>query len=106
MKTTVMLIVLAIMISIAPLYIVKKQDAGVFGGADDQAKAMITNVQPEYKPWFSPVWTPPSGEVASLLFAVQAALGSGVLFYYLGYRKGRSVSAAEKSLKDDHASAS
>ncbi len=105
MKTTVLLILLAIVISIAPLFMVKKQGEGIFGGADDQAKALITTVQPDYKPWFSPIWEPPSGEVASLLFALQAAIGSGVLFYYIGYRKGRSSVETAKPVKDEHASA-
>lgn len=102
MKTTVILILLAIAISTAPLFLVKGE--GIFGGADDQAKAMITTVEPDYKPWFSPIWEPPSGEVASLLFALQAALGSGVLFYYIGYRKGRSSVETAKPAKDEHAS--
>lgn len=101
MKTTVILILLAVAISTAPLFLVKGEE--IFGGADGQAKQMISAVQPEYKPWFSPLWTPPSGEVESLLFALQAALGSGVLFYYLGYVKGRSVAAASAK-QDDHAS--
>lgn len=103
MKITIALIILAVMISFGPLFLVKQQGEGMFGGADGQAKELVTTVRPEYKPWFSPLWTPPSGEVESLLFALQAALGSGVLFYYLGYVKGRSVAAASAK-QDDHAS--
>ena len=105
MKTTIMLVVLAVAISVVPLLVVKNRDGGIFGGADDQAKAMITTLQPDYKPWFSPIWEPPSAEVASLLFALQASIGSGVLFYYIGYRKGRTSVEAEKTEKDKHASA-
>lgn len=36
----------------------------------------------------------PSGEVESALFALQAALGAGVLAYYFGVRKGRRQGAA------------
>ncbi len=35
-----------------------------------------------------PLWEPPSPEIESLLFAVQAALGAGVLGYYFGRRRG------------------
>ncbi|CAM5650563.1 energy-coupling factor ABC transporter substrate-binding protein [Streptomyces violaceorubidus] len=36
-----------------------------------------------------PVVRTPSGEVESALFALQAALGAGVLAYYFGLRRGR-----------------
>ncbi|MGO0122149.1 energy-coupling factor ABC transporter substrate-binding protein [Desulfothermobacter acidiphilus] len=60
-----------------------------FGGADDQAQEVIKEVAPHYQRWFEPLWEPPSGEIESLLFALQAAIGSGFVFYYLGYSKGR-----------------
>ncbi|GHB49032.1 cobalt transport protein CbiN [Streptomyces cirratus] len=60
-----------------------------FAGADSQAESAITQIEPDYKPWFSPLYEPPSAEVESALFALQAALGAGVLAYYFGLRKGR-----------------
>ena len=69
---------------------------GSFKGADDQAMAVITQSRPDYQPWFQPLWTPPSGEVASMLFAVQAALGAGFIGYVIGRRHG----SAPK--RDDH----
>ncbi|MFF3211656.1 energy-coupling factor ABC transporter substrate-binding protein [Streptomyces sp. NPDC002886] len=65
-----------------------------FAGADAQAEAAITELKPDYEPWFSPLYEPPSGEVESALFALQAALGAGVLAYYFGVRKGRRQGAA------------
>ncbi|MFD7085844.1 energy-coupling factor ABC transporter substrate-binding protein [Streptomyces sp. NPDC059918] len=65
-----------------------------FTGADAQAETAITELDPEYEPWFSPLYEPPSGEVESALFALQAALGAGVLAYYFGVRKGRRQAAA------------
>ena len=61
-----------------------------FGGSDDQAEGVIAQIAPDYKPWFSSIWEPPSGEIESLLFALQAALGAGVLCYYIGLRHGMS----------------
>ena len=61
-----------------------------FTGTDDQAKDTIQEVRPGYVPWFNPVWKPPSEEVATLLFTVQAALGAGVLGYVIGYFRGRT----------------
>ena len=49
--------------------------------------------KPDYEPWFSPLYEPPSGEIESALFALQAALGAGVLAYYFGLRKGRRQGA-------------
>ncbi|MEU6060882.1 energy-coupling factor ABC transporter substrate-binding protein [Streptomyces sp. NPDC047097] len=60
-----------------------------FAGADAQAETAITELKPDYEPWFSPLYEPPSGEVESALFALQAALGAGVLAYYFGLRRGR-----------------
>jgi cobalt/nickel transport protein len=65
-----------------------------FAGADAQAESAITELKPDYEPWFSPLYEPPSGEVESALFALQAALGAGVLAYYFGLRKGRRQGAA------------
>ncbi|WP_330332750.1 energy-coupling factor ABC transporter substrate-binding protein [Streptomyces sp. NBC_00536] len=60
-----------------------------FTGADAQAETAITELKPDYEPWFSPLYEPPSGEIESALFALQAALGAGVLAYYFGVRRGR-----------------
>ncbi|MFJ9337672.1 energy-coupling factor ABC transporter substrate-binding protein [Streptomyces sp. NPDC101733] len=65
-----------------------------FAGADAQAETAITELKPDYEPWFSPLYEPPSGEIESALFALQAALGAGVLAYYFGVRKGRRQGAA------------
>ncbi len=63
-----------------------------FGGADDRAEQAIAQLDPDYKPWFSSLWEPPSGEVESLLFAAKAAGGAGFIGYYLGYARGRRES--------------
>ena len=76
-----LLLLLVALIAFVPLFLLR--DAA-FGGADDQAEALITQSDPDYEPWFQPILEPPSGEVESLLFALQAALGSGVLCFILG----------------------
>ncbi|MEI7610336.1 MAG: energy-coupling factor ABC transporter substrate-binding protein [Rhodospirillaceae bacterium] len=63
--------------------------SGGFKGSDDQGSAAISALSPGYQPWFTPLWSPPSGEVESLLFSLQAAAGAGLLGYYLGFRRGR-----------------
>ena len=62
---------------------------GEFKGSDDQGTEAITAISPGYQPWFKPLWTPPSDEVESLLFSLQAAIGAGLIGYYVGLRRGR-----------------
>lgn len=86
-----LLILGVILLSALPLWLVQKpeatpdgQAAEIFTGADDKARNMIGSINPDYKPWFSPILEPASNEIASLLFALQAAIGAGVIGYYLG----------------------
>jgi cobalt/nickel transport protein len=51
---------------------------------------MIGTIAPDYKPWFKPLMEPPSGEIESLLFALQAAAGAGFIAYYLGVSMTRA----------------
>ncbi len=62
-----------------------------FGGTDDAASGVIEEITGGYSTWFDSVWTPPSGEIESLLFCVQAAIGAGVCGFALG-RIGKSSS--------------
>lgn len=61
-----------------------------FGGADGQAEEVITSIDPDVEPWISPLWEPPGGETESLLFALQAALGGGIVGYVLGLKRAQS----------------
>ncbi|MDZ7970789.1 MAG: energy-coupling factor ABC transporter substrate-binding protein [Nostoc sp. DedSLP03] len=78
---------LEITLAVAPLIFVR---GGEFAGSDDKAEKAITEIQPGYKPWFKSFFEPASGEIESLLFASQAALGAGVVGYAIGLYKGRS----------------
>ena len=60
---------------------------GAFKGSDGLGTDAINEAMPGYKPWFQPLWKPPSGEVESLLFSLQAALGAGLLGYAIGRRQ-------------------
>ncbi len=92
MKKNILLIIIVVLLAILPLIIHRGAE---FGGADGQAEEVITEINPDYQPWFSSFWEPPSGEIESLLFALQAALGAGFIGYYLGYVKGKSKSAED-----------
>ena len=93
MKRTrnILLVLGVVILALVPLWIVEKPAAGpdgeevaIFGGADDKAKNLIGEIRPDYQPWFSPLVEPASGEIASMLFALQAALGAGFIGYYIG----------------------
>ncbi|MBT3162764.1 energy-coupling factor ABC transporter substrate-binding protein [Streptomyces sp. Vc74B-19] len=71
-----------------------------FAGADGEAETAITEIDPDYEPWFSPLYEPPSGEIESALFALQAALGAGVLAYYFGLRRGRRQGEARAGARE------
>ncbi|ERT09082.1 cobalt transport family protein [Lyngbya aestuarii BL J] len=79
------LVLAVIALAILPLIFVR----GEYGGADGEAEEMITEIQPNYQPWFNPVIEVPSGEVESLLFVSQAAIGAGLIGYVIGLYKGR-----------------
>jgi len=88
LKKNLFLALIVVLLAVVPLFIRKNAK---FGGADDKARAAINQIDTNYKPWFSPIWTPPSGEISSLLFSLQAALGAGFIGYYFGYAKGKKV---------------
>lgn len=64
-------------------------DGQRFVGTDTAATKQVEQDNPDYKPWFSPVFAPSSSEIESGLFALQAALGAGALGYTIGVLRGR-----------------
>ena len=90
-RQNLILLVLVVALMAVPLVLVKKPAPGpdgrrgeIFAGSDDQARNAITKIDPSYKPWAKPLMEPPSTEVESLLFSLQAALGAGFIGYWLG----------------------
>ncbi|PKU25020.1 energy-coupling factor ABC transporter substrate-binding protein [Telmatospirillum siberiense] len=76
----------AVLIIAAPLVVPGL--GGDFKGSDDIGTDAITESHPGYQPWFQPLWKPPSDEIESMLFALQASLGTGVIGYLIGRRHG------------------
>ncbi|MGC9435374.1 MAG: energy-coupling factor ABC transporter substrate-binding protein [Methanomicrobiales archaeon] len=60
-----------------------------WGGADGSAAEIIE--AGGYEPWASPLWEPPSGEIESLFFSLQAAIGALVIGYFFGYYRARGT---------------
>ncbi len=83
-----MLLAVALLI-LVPLFL-----GGEFGGADGQVADLIAG-RKDFAPWANPIWTPPSAEIESLFFALQAALGAFVIGYVIGRVHGRRRPAAD-----------
>lgn len=86
----IILLILVAIIAITPLvmYSGLGEDEGYFGGADGQAGEVVE--ESGYEPWFSSFWEPPSGEIESLLFVLQAAIGAIIIGYFFGYWRAQS----------------
>lgn len=97
MKLTIILLLLVLAIIIVPLI---TQKGAEFGGADGEAEGAITEINPDYEPWFSSIVEPASGEIESLLFASQAALGAGIIGYYIGTTRTKKK-MREETLNDN-----
>ncbi len=87
--------ILVVILLIAPMVIYSGlgEDEGFFGGSDDAGSDAVSETG--YQPWFKSFWEPPSGEIESLLFAVQAAIGAIIIGYAVGYWKGQDSKKEE-----------
>ena len=86
-RTVIILLIIAILIAVVPLFTLKGAE---FGGSDDAGSQVVSEITgSEYKPWFTPVmetWIGGElpGEVESLLFCVQTGIGVGVIAFFMG----------------------
>jgi len=108
-----LLLIAVALLAVLPLWLIQKpapdadgKPVEIFAGADNKAKDLIGEIAPHYRPWFEPILEPASGEIASLLFALQAALGAGFIGYYLGVsvtqeKMRQATQAPEKSSRAD-----
>lgn len=83
----IILILVCVLLAIFPLATIKDSE---FGGADGQAEEVVAEISPEYEPWAESFIEPPGGETESLLFSLQAALGTGLIGLGFGYFIARS----------------
>lgn len=102
-RTNLWLVLGVVALAVIPLCMSRPHTGESFAGSDDRATNAIAQVDPHYHRWAKPLFEPPSGEVESFLFALQAALGSGILFYYIGYMRGRREGGAVVKENDSHA---
>ncbi len=83
-KHYAILIAIVAVLFIAPLVMFPDAE---YGGADGAAEDAISETG--YEPWFTSIWEPPSGEIESLLFSLQAAIGAVIIGYFVGYERGK-----------------
>lgn len=91
-KTNLLLLLLVVAIVILPLIV---NPNAAYEGADGEGEELIGVINPDYEPWFEPLWEPPSGEVESLLFSLQVAIGAGTIGYILGIFKEKKKNLAD-----------
>jgi cobalt/nickel transport protein len=84
-KNTLLLLLAAVIVAF-PLV---ARLAPEFAGTDAQASGLVNEIDPDYVPWFQPLVELPGGEMESLLFSLQAAIGAGVLGFVLGRMTSR-----------------
>jgi len=89
LKYRLEIIFIVFIVAFAALFLYEQnaQTQAKWEGSDDQGSAAIEATG--YTPWIQPLWTPPSTEVESLLFAIQAGLGAFVIGYFFGYYRGQ-----------------
>jgi len=68
-----------------------------FVGSDSVVTGLLEDDH-DIEPWFNPIFEPGSGEIESGLFAMQAALGAGILGFALGNLRGRAVQRRENDV--------
>lgn len=85
-KTALILIILTILISFVPLFMLKGAE---FVGADTQGSTMVDEITGGYEPWFTPLMEKWIGgelpsEMESFFFCIQTGIGVGVIAFIMG----------------------
>ena len=76
------------LLGVAVLVALPLAKGGEFGGADGEVAALVEATE-GFATWFDPVWEPPSGEIESLFFSLQSAIGALIVGYAIGRVQGR-----------------
>ena len=95
-KIVIILLVIAALIAIVPLFALKDAE---FGGSDDAGSVVVEEIEMEYTPWFTPVL---EGEVESLIFCIQTGIGVGIIAFFMGRfterRKWQKATGREEAI--------
>lgn len=94
------LILIGVCILIA-VFALRLKPNSEFGGTDDAASDLISEINSDYEVWTSPIFEPPGGETESLLFCLQAAIGAGIIGYGFGVLRERTRKEKEVQVTND-----
>ncbi|MGV8174896.1 MAG: energy-coupling factor ABC transporter substrate-binding protein [Methanothrix sp.] len=98
MKLEIITLGIILLFIAAFAYVSSTRQNQEWSGADSQAEGVISDLTGgSYTPWFQSIYEPPSGEIESLLFSLQAAIGSLIIGYFLGYYRALSKMKSEKA---------
>lgn len=85
----ILMLIAVLIVSVQPICLAQEEEEEeeeeVWGGADGEAGDQIIVINPDYEPWFESIWEPPSGEIESMLFSLQAAIGALIIGLFFGY---------------------
>jgi cobalt/nickel transport protein len=85
------IVIAIILIFAAQFFYMSSTTHSEYGGADDKLAGIIDQITDgTYKPIAKPIWIPPSDEIESLLFGLQAATGAIIIGYFLGYYRAKN----------------
>ncbi len=85
-KTVIILLIIAALIAIIPIFSLPGAE---FGGSDDAGSQVVQEISPDYEPWATPVLENAiggelPGEIESLLFCIQTGIGVGIIAFFIG----------------------
>ena len=80
------LIIVAVLLALVPFFALKGAE---FGGSDDAGSVMVDEITGGYEPWFTPILEDIiggelPGEIESLFFCIQTAIGVGIVAFVMG----------------------
>jgi cobalt/nickel transport protein len=95
-RTAIMLLIIIGLIAFPLLFESKAVSAP---SSDDQGPAWILSTG--YIPWVHPLWEPPNSDMEAGLFALQAALGAGIMGYIFGMWHAQSRMKKKEENSED-----
>ena len=98
-KKVIILLIIAVIIAVMPFVVLRGKNAP-FGGTDDMAGGVVEEMEEGYEPWTTPViekaiGSEIPGEVESLLFCIQTAIGTGIICFFMGRFYERKKNSAK-----------
>ena len=96
------IVIAIILIFVAQFFYMSSTTHAEYGGAEDKPAGVINQITGgAYKPIAKPIWTPPSDEIESLLFGLQAATGAIIIGYFLGYYRAKNRFESDFDMQRD-----